>query len=212
MLKSVEDVMTTKISVVRPETSVSEAALIISQKGFNGLPVVDGKGNLVGLFSERNMISDKSYVHLKTLLKLFSELEFYKKDNSPIKEDLKSLVSIKVKDIMTAKPTTISPSDSIERALTLFSEPKNNPLLVVDDKNKLLGILSVSDLTRFYGVSSQVRGKEKDLDREVENFVKTFEKQFVVVTRFRVSTWFLVSLLFAFVGFAISMFLILRIA
>jgi Mg/Co/Ni transporter MgtE len=158
------------------------------------------------------MISDQSYVHLQTLLRLFSKLEFYKKDTSPIKEELKEIISLKVKDIMDRTPVTIHPNDSVDSAVTLLAQPKNNPLPVVDKNNRLVGMLAVSDLTKLYGVATKHFLSEKNVDKQIDRFVDKFEKEFLVVSRFRVSTWFLASLLFAVVGFAIAMFLILRIA
>jgi CBS domain-containing protein len=213
MIKNVEDIMTENVISVHPETPLPEAAMILSQHGFNGLPVVDVTGKLVGLFTERNMISDASYVHLKTLLKLFSELEFYKKDNSPIKADLKNLISIQVKDIMTPNPQTIRESESIEAAVAAFANPNNNPLPVVDQNNVLRGVISISDLTRLYGVATQKSNmNDKNMDQQIDQFVNKFEKQFLVVSRFRARTWLAASILFALIGFVIAMFWILRIS
>ena len=212
MIKSIDDIMTENVITVHEDTPLSEAALLITQHSFNGLPVVDQNGKLVGLFSERNMISDSSYVHLKTLLKLFSELEFYKKDNSPIKNELKEIMKLKVKDIMSTAPTVIHPTDSIEHAVSLFANPANNPLPVVDQNQILRGVVSMSDLTRLYGISTNKILNEKNIDRQINNFVDKFEKEFLVVSRFRVSTWFVASVLFTLVGFAIAMFFILRIS
>ncbi len=207
----IEDIMTENVITVFEDTAVAEAALILTQHSFNGLPVVDKNGKLVGLFTERDMLSDRSYIHLKTLLKLFSEVDFYKKDNSEIKEELNNIIDLKVRDVMTSVPTVIRPSDSIEQAVALFAEPKNNPLPVVNQNGMLKGIISMSDLIKLYGVRTKDILQEKQVDKKVDEFIKKFEKNFVVVSRFRVSTWFIASLLFTIVGFAIAMFFILRI-
>ncbi len=204
--------MTESVVTVTEDTPLSEAALLLTQRSFNGLPVVDKNGKLVGLFSERDMVSDSSYIHLKTLLKLFSSLEFYKKDHSPIKKELKQIMALKVKNIMSTNPAVIHPNDSIESAVSLFANPANNPLPVVGADNKLLGIISMSDLTKLYGISTNKIMNEKNIDKQINSFVDKFEQEFVVVTRFRVSTWFVASLFFTFVGFAIAMFFILRIS
>src|SRR5689334_21005120 len=106
MIKNVEDIMSANVITVSEETPLAEAALQLSQYNFNGLPVVDPQGKLLGLFSEHNLVSDRSFVHLQTLLKLFSSLEFYKADQSPIRDDLKNLLALKVKDVMTSVPAT----------------------------------------------------------------------------------------------------------
>lgn len=213
MIKTVEDLMSDNVITVTPETPLPEAAILLTRFGFRGLPVVDKDNKVVGMFAERNMVSDESYTNLKTLLKLFSEMEFYKRDNSPIREDLNRLNNIKVKDVMTPYPKTVHPEDELEQTVVIFNNPENNPLPVVDKDGRLRGILGISDLTRMYGVASKKSNlTRKEVDKEIDQFVNKFGKQFLVVSRFRVSTWFIVSLMFAFAGFAVAMFLILRIS
>ena len=212
MFKTVEDIMNENVQSVFPETPLAEAALVLSKYGFNGLPVVDQTNKLVGLFTEHNMVSDRSYVHLKTLLKVFSDLEFYKKDNSPLKDELKNILKLQVKDVMTSFPAVVHPKDSIEQAANLFANPVNNPLPVVDEKGLLRGVLSMSDLTKVYGIATKRALQEKDVDKQIDQFVQNFGRNFLVVSRFRASTWFIASVLFTVVGFSIAMFLILRIS
>ena len=54
------------------------------------------------------------------------------------------------KDIMTAEPLTISPSDTIQDALLLFQKKRVGAFPVVDDAGKLKGIISVRDLLRAF--------------------------------------------------------------
>jgi CBS domain-containing protein len=212
MIKNIEDIMTENVITVFEGTPLAEAAMILTKHNFNGLPVVDKAGKVVGLFAERNMVSERSYSHLNTLLKLFSELEFYKKDNSPIREDLKNLMALKVKSIMTANPAVIHPQDSVEQAVALFANPANNPLLVVDEQQLLKGVVSMSDLTKLYGVPTKHVLDDKNVDQQIENFVQKFEQQFVVVSKTRANMWLIVSISFALIGFAVAMFLIVRVS
>ncbi len=210
--KTIYDIMTERVVSVNMDTPVTEAAFMLSEHGFNGLPVVDAAGRVAGIFSERHLVTDRSYLHLKTLLKLFSDMKFYKKDSSPINKELQEILELKVKDVMNPFPTTVRVEDSIEEAARLFANPNNNPLPVVDGNNNLRGIVSLSDLTKFYGIVTKKLLRETDVDMKIDKFVKKFDKEFLVVTRLRASTWFIFSVLFSVVGFAVAMMLILRIA
>jgi acetoin utilization protein AcuB len=212
MAQRVEEIMTEQVVTVTSDTPLTDAAILLSEKGFNGLPVIDSQGKLIGMFNERNIIADKSYMHLKTALKILSEMRFYKKDSSPIKNELQALVNLKVKDVMNPKPTTIYENESIETAAMLFSDQNNNPLAVTDKTGKLLGIISLSDLTRLYGVVSKRIINEKDVDNKIDDLMDKFSDEFFVVSRIRVSTWFVTSILFALIGFFVAMMLVLRIA
>lgn len=52
----VEDVMTPDPLVVRPETNIEAAARILLNKKVRRLPVVDGNGSLIGMFTRGDVI------------------------------------------------------------------------------------------------------------------------------------------------------------
>ncbi|MFA4910957.1 MAG: CBS and ACT domain-containing protein, partial [Desulfobacteria bacterium] len=53
---------------------------------------------------------------------------------------------IKVKDIMSANPKTISPHDTVEEAAVVMLEQKIGSLPVLDSNGKLVGIITESDI------------------------------------------------------------------
>jgi len=205
----VKDVMTPAAITVREDTPLADAVNMLNLYSFNGLPVVDGSGRLVGLLTERDLILNDSYVHLKTLLKLFGEFDFYRKDAGDIKEELKTVLNLKVSGVMNAHPQTIRPTDSIDLAAGLLAEPRNNPLPVVDDSGRLVGVMALADLTKFYGVS--LRSDRRAVDQNVDKFLQEFERKFILVSKFRTSTWLITSLIFAVVGFVVAFMFMLRI-
>ena len=52
-----KDIMTTPVSTVRPETPIKEAAALLVDRGISALPVVNDAEELVGIVSERDLIS-----------------------------------------------------------------------------------------------------------------------------------------------------------
>jgi len=54
---TVEEVMTRRPVVARPEMLVSEAAQLMVARGVKRLPVVDGSGGLVGVLSRRDVVA-----------------------------------------------------------------------------------------------------------------------------------------------------------
>lgn len=53
----VEDIMTTPVLTVRPETPVSEAVVQMSRTGLHHLPAVDDEGKLVGVVSQTDVVA-----------------------------------------------------------------------------------------------------------------------------------------------------------
>lgn len=54
----IEQVMTTNVATIGEEASLEEARRLIISRGIRHLPVVDSKGELVGLFSVRKLIDE----------------------------------------------------------------------------------------------------------------------------------------------------------
>eukprot|EP00611_Tribonema_gayanum_P006159 TRINITY_DN15455_c0_g1_i1.p1 TRINITY_DN15455_c0_g1~~TRINITY_DN15455_c0_g1_i1.p1 ORF type:complete len:174 (+),score=7.64 TRINITY_DN15455_c0_g1_i1:45-524(+) len=52
----VRDYMTTKLVTFRPDMEVMHAVHTLVEKGISGAPVVDAKGNLVGVLSQRDCL------------------------------------------------------------------------------------------------------------------------------------------------------------
>ncbi len=211
-MSKVKDIMTTPVVTVTPTTPLAEAVEILTIKKFRGLPVVDENNHLVGMLTERSLVLTENYVHMRTLIKLFSEFKYYKNDNSEIRDDLKKIMSLKVTDMMSSHVVTINERDTMESAGLIFGDMNASPLPVVNDEGTLVGILSLSDLTKFYGVRLRNRFKEEELDQQVDNFLANFEHRFLVVSKFRANTWFIVSIFFAVMGFIIAMMMIIRVS
>jgi CBS domain-containing protein len=208
----VKAIMTQKVFSISPEKPIQDAILMLTKYDFNGIPVVDKDKKLVGLFTEKNMLSEGPYVHLRTLLKLFSEMNYYKRDHDEIKGQLKDIVKLKVKDIMNAQPTVMHETDGIDDARGLFLNGSVDTIPILDANEKLVGILSASDFTKFYGNPLPRKVREKDIDQEIDHFVKDFEDKFIIVSKVRARVWVLSSLALFVAGFAVAMFFILRIS
>jgi acetoin utilization protein AcuB len=67
------------------------------------------------------------------------------------KEDQgRRLAFMKVKDIMTANPVTVSPAHTLPDAILMMQKEKVGAFPVVDDEGRLKGIISIRDLMRAF--------------------------------------------------------------
>ena len=198
--------MTSRVVVVSSEASLMEAANILFDNRVRGLPVVDPERRVVGLLTDHDFITKGSALHLPTLMKLIGHLDIYWKDKDLIRKNLKDIFSIRVGDVMERNPPTISENDSIDNLLSIFSRHQGvSPIAVVDDRLRLVGVVSRYDIIKLYArrsrSSSLSNTGQEATDREVDEFVKNFERNFVAVSRFRARHWFLLGLVFVLVGF-----------
>ncbi|MCC6713225.1 MAG: CBS domain-containing protein [Candidatus Dadabacteria bacterium] len=112
----VKDFMTPDPKTVSPDDDAAATLDLMRGLNFRQCPVVED-GNLVGIVTDRN---------LRTALAA---------GGNPL-----------VKDIMTANPVTIIDYASIEGAAEMIRSGKFNALPVVNNRNELIGILTVTDL------------------------------------------------------------------
>lgn len=144
MLKA-RDVMSKDVVTVNPDTSIEEAAKIMSENKISGLPVVES-GKLVGIISEKDLIMKDKKLHFPDYINILGGiiyLESYKK----FEEDFKKFIAIKVGELMTRKVVTIKPDTPIDEIASIMSDRDINRLPVLED-DRIIGIVTRADLVR----------------------------------------------------------------
>ena len=125
--------MTPKVMTVDPEASILDAQELMADNKIRHIPIVDPNQQLIGIVTDRDIRS--------ALPRRLGEVP---------QSEKKSISALKVKDIMTKDPITISPTSTIQDALLLIQNAKVGALPVVDDHKRLKGIISVRDLLRAF--------------------------------------------------------------
>jgi acetoin utilization protein AcuB len=128
----IRDVMTKNPITVESETLVLDAQKIMSENSIRRLPVCQG-GKLVGIVTQHDLL--QASPSPATSLSVY-ELNYL-------------LAKMKVKEIMKRDPVTLSPDTPFEEALRIGQEKKIGSFPVVDEKGKLVGITTESDIVRI---------------------------------------------------------------
>ena len=126
----VKDNMVPSPIVIGPNQSVSEAIELMSENKLHRLPVVDGAGKLVGLVTE-GLIASNTPNNASTL-SVF-ELNYL-------------LNKLAIRDIMIKDVVTIDKEALLEEAATVLRKNDVGCLPVVDENNKLEGIITHNDI------------------------------------------------------------------
>lgn len=126
----VKDNMVPSPIVIGPNQSVSEAIELMSENKLHRLPVVDGAGKLVGLVTE-GLIASNTPNNASTL-SVF-ELNYL-------------LNKLAIRDIMIKNVVTIDKEALLEEAATVLRKNDIGCLPVVDENNKLEGIITHNDI------------------------------------------------------------------
>ncbi len=146
---TVKDIMTRKVVSVAPETSLVEAANILAEHSFDGVPVVDSKNKLVGIITEYDLIEKSSDIHLPTFQKILQNLKVLRSDRSEFEKEVKKVSSLTVEDVMNPEPLTLSDTASFEEVVRAFKEHHRvNPIPIVDKSEKVVGVVSRFDVLK----------------------------------------------------------------
>lgn len=127
--------MTKNVITIGPDAGIEEARKLMEKNGIRHLPVVLEDFKLVGIVTDRDIRSAQPSCALPDV---------------EIKAEQKLLASLKVKDIMTMDPVSISPANTLGDALVLMKKIKVGAFPVVDQEGKLKGIISIRDLIRAF--------------------------------------------------------------
>ena len=144
--------MTPEVITVTPDTSLLKLGKLMRDHGVRRLPVLDN-GRVVGIISDRD-VRDASPSKATTLD--MYEMHYL-------------LAEIKAKDIMTPKPVTIKPTDTVEKAAMIMLDKKIGGLPVVDEKGALAGIISDQDVFKALVNITGVRDGGIQLGMEIAN-------------------------------------------
>ena len=127
--------MVSEVITIDKDASVFEAQEKMAANGIRHLPIVDADNRLIGIVTDRDIRSVMPYRLIK---------------QKGVAEERERLAHLKVEDIMTRNPKTISPMYTIQDALLMIEKEKVGAFPVVDGEGRLKGILSVRDLLRAF--------------------------------------------------------------
>ena len=118
----VRDVMVREVITVNENSTVKEAVDIMNEFQIGSLIVLE-RGKAMGIVTERDFLRR-------------------------VIAGAKDVMNTKVKEIMTTPLVVVEPSTDLEEAMKLMFQNKIKKLAVVD-ANKLVGIVTLTDIARF---------------------------------------------------------------
>jgi CBS domain-containing protein len=155
----VEDVMTTEVRTVGPDTSLKDAAIELVRHGISGMPVIDSERHVLGVLSEADILAKEG------------------DDGRGRGGFLKWLVdpgdpwissrfdAVTVGEAMSAPAQTVMPGRPLAEVATTMLDEGINRLPVVDADGTLVGIVSRGDLVRAFA------RPDEEIRREIEEDV-----------------------------------------
>jgi CBS domain-containing protein len=131
-MQTVKDVMTTNVVYLPSQTTLAEAARTMREQDIGDVVVADGP-SLAGLITDRDIV-------------VRGVAERRDPDATTVGE------------IMTRDLVTVRPEDTIQQAALLMRDRAIRRLLVCDDEQGLVGVVSIGDLAERIDPESVLGG------------------------------------------------------
>lgn len=147
MPKLVADVMTRDPVVAQPETTLQQAINILAENRISGLPVVDDTGTLVGVISESDLLWQETGVTPPPYIVLLDSVIFLQNPTT-YEKDLHKAMGLTVGEVMSDQPITVQDDQPLKDAARLMHEKNVRRLPVLNNEDKLVGILTRGDIIR----------------------------------------------------------------
>lgn len=145
-MPKVADVMTRDVITVTPETPLRELASILSEKHINGVPVVDHKGNVLGVVCESDLVNQNKPLHIPTVFVILDSV-IPMENPWRLQKEFKRLAATKVGDIYSRPAVSISPDTDLSEVARIMSERRLYTLPVIEG-GKLVGVVGKADVIR----------------------------------------------------------------
>ncbi len=136
----VEDVMSTSLKTVTPDTSMAEVVSMMCLYRLSGIPVVEDNNKLVGFISERDVL-DPMFPKLEDMMDGLAAIDM----TAALDKYSNVVVGMKVSDLMTNSVISVGPDLEILKAAAKMvgNKFRRIPVAVGD---RLIGMLSLGDV------------------------------------------------------------------
>jgi len=135
------DVMTSGIKTASPDTPLATVASLMRDENVGIVPIVDDEGGrLLGVITDRDIV-----------VRVDAEA-------APIE-------LVRAGDVMTTTVITVRPRDDLHEVIDRMGQEGLHRMLVTDESNRLVGIISVSDLARRTDLPERIQDMLDQISR-----------------------------------------------
>ncbi len=135
-----KDIMTRNVISVKPDTSLEEVAQILAENGISGVPVTDAEGRIRGMISEKDFLM---HMGVKKNASFMSVIAQCLQNKGCLALSIRKK---KAEDIMTSPVVTVGEDAAVFEISGILTEKNINRVPVVSQENRLMGIITRSDI------------------------------------------------------------------
>lgn len=148
----VREIMTRKVVSVDPDDNAKEVLGLLCKMEISGLPVIDTKGKLVGMFTEKDILRHVLPSYLEKVGRFI-----YEENPKSIRKKFLDLNKIKVSQIMRKDVITTTEDTTLCEVARIMLMEKARRIPVLDKATKLvIGMVSRGDVLRALAKEAEI--------------------------------------------------------
>jgi len=137
----VKEIMTKDVVSIKPDDNAQDALALLFKMQISGLPVIDAQGKLVGMFTEKDVLS---YILPSYIEKVGRFI--YEENPKSTKKKFAELSKIKVSQLMRKLVVTTTEDTTLCEVARVMLTQKARRIPVLDKTGKVAGIVARCDI------------------------------------------------------------------
>ncbi|MDF3143643.1 MULTISPECIES: CBS domain-containing protein [unclassified Streptomyces] len=154
----VRDVMTLPVVAVGRDAQFKEIVRAMGQWKVSAVPVLEGDGRVIGVVSEADLLPKEE----------FRDRDLPRSEQIQRLSDLAKAGAVTAEELMSTPAVTVHPDVTLAQAARIMAVKHLKRLPVVDDEDRLQGIVSRADLLKVFLRS------DEDIEEEVRRTVVSY--------------------------------------
>jgi len=142
-------IMVKNVKTCRPDQTVAEAIEFLNTKAFRIIPVVDDEDHILG---EVNTLTLLTHIVPEYIVDGYLQSVPFAPDIGLLRKHYQEILQKNITDVMDDNPTIVREDESLlSETAAMVTHDRFEYVLVVDDEQRLTGIISSSDILRAMG-------------------------------------------------------------
>ncbi len=149
-MQTAKEIMSAPPISVHQDKTLQDAIELLAKHRISGLPVVDSQGKIAGIISDTDILRYSEKIKVVPTTNLSGWISPYTdvSNLATMQKGMETLHQTRVKEVMTKKVHTVNEEAEATDVARLMNRRNINRIPVVDDDNKLVGIVTRADMVQ----------------------------------------------------------------
>ena len=141
----VKEIMSKDMVSIKPDDNAKDALNLLFKMQISGLPVINTQGKLVGMFTEKDILSQILPSYLEKIGRFV-----YEENPKSIKKKFQDLTNLPVSQLMRKDVITINENTSLCEVARIMLTQRVRRIPVLDKEKRVVGIVAREDILKAY--------------------------------------------------------------